>query len=594
MLVHEDERRSLKREYERSFLSFVRRAFQEIDPAPLKLAPFHEVIIEHLEAVANGEIRSLILNCPPRTGKSLICSVLYPAFIWCRSEIGPQSGPQVSFFCVSYSTTLAEELAVKMRRLVFGHWYQGIWGDRVKMVIDQASRANFSNTRGGARISSSIESGLLGRGAECHLYDDLMTVKEADSDAERLSILRAFSEGLPTRLNHPATAARILIGQRVAEDDPTNLALETWEDAVHLMFPARYEVARCCPQDRRTVEGELLWPEVWPEEEIRKVELGLAGLEKGQAGLSSYAAQAQLQQSPVARGGGVIPRTAWKIWPENPLKPEDIKRNRNGEYMVELPQVSFVLVCVDTAFSEKDTADFSAVVVLGVWSRRREEVTRERPHFLTRWGNPVDIEAEAERLSSGEEQARVVVMEAFRTRAPLHDLTLDPRTQKPRGLCERILDVCRRRRADRLLVENANRGQDVIREIEREMRVHEFGLEQFQPSLHGSKLNRMWSVQPLIQAGLVYGPANLVRTLDEHGREQVDVREFAWFQEIVNECERTPRGKQDLADCISIGLLYLRNSNFISLTPEFVKEELAHRAWKPPAFNAGKHYGVVG
>jgi hypothetical protein len=262
--------------------------------------------------------------------------------------------------------------------------------------------------------------------------------------------------------------------------------------------------------------------------------------------------------------------------------------------MVELPQVSFVLVCVDTGFSEKDTADFSAVVVLGVWSRRREEVTRERPHFLTRWGNPVDIEAEAERLSSGEEQARVVVMEAFRTRAPLHDPTPDPRTGKPRGLCERILDVCRRRRADRLLVENANRGQDVIREIEREMRVHEFGLEQFQPSLHGSKLNRMWSVQPLIQAGLVYGPANLVRTLDEHGREQVDVREFAWFQEIVNECERTPRGKQDLADCISSGLLYLRNNNFISLTPEFVKEELAHRAWRPPQFNAGKHYGVVG
>jgi hypothetical protein len=204
---------------------------------------------------------------------------------------------------VSYSATLAEELAVKMRRLVFGSWFQGLWGSRVRPVIDQASRANFANTRGGARISSSIESGLLGRGAECHLYDDLMTVKEADSDLERQSILRAFSEGLPTRLNNPTTAARILVGQRVSEDDPTNLALETWTDVVHLMFPARFEVNRCCPQDKRTYEGELLWPEVWPEVELRKVELGLSALEKGQNVLSSFAAQAQLQQAPVPRGG---------------------------------------------------------------------------------------------------------------------------------------------------------------------------------------------------------------------------------------------------------------------------------------------------
>jgi hypothetical protein len=261
--------------------------------------------------------------------------------------------------------------------------------------------------------------------------------------------------------------------------------------------------------------------------------------------------------------------------------------------MVELPPVSFVLTSVDTAFSERDTADFSAVVVLGVWSRRREEVTRERPHFLTRWGNPVDIEEERERLQDGSEMPRIIVMEAWRTRAPLLDSTIDPRNGKPRGLVERLIDTCRRRKADRLLIENANRAQDVMREIQRQVSVHDLQIELFEPAAHGSKLNRMYSVQPMISAGLVYGPANLVRTVDEFGREQVDVREFAWFNEIVNECERTPRGKQDLADATSSGLIWLRSHGFISLTPEFVKEELAHRAWKPPAFNAGKHYGVV-
>ena len=65
--IFEWERRNRRAEYESSFLAFVKRAWQELDPAPLKLAWFHEVIIEHLEMVVRGEIRSLIINAPPRT-----------------------------------------------------------------------------------------------------------------------------------------------------------------------------------------------------------------------------------------------------------------------------------------------------------------------------------------------------------------------------------------------------------------------------------------------------------------------------------------------------------------------------------------------
>jgi len=53
--------------YEQSFRAFVLRAWQEVDPTPIKLSAFHEVVIEHLEMVARGEIRSLIINAPPRT-----------------------------------------------------------------------------------------------------------------------------------------------------------------------------------------------------------------------------------------------------------------------------------------------------------------------------------------------------------------------------------------------------------------------------------------------------------------------------------------------------------------------------------------------
>ena len=590
-LIFEVDRRELKERYQESFLEFVKRAWQEIDPAPLRLAWFHEVIIEHLEAIADGNLRSLIINAPPRTGKSLLVSVMYPAWIWCRSEIAPQSGPQVAFFCVSYSATLAEELAVKMRRLVFGAWYQAVFGN-VKMLPDQSSRANFGNTTGGQRISSSIESGLLGRGGDCHVYDDLMTVKEAESDLERLSILRAFSEGLPTRITNPLTSARILVGQRVSEYDPSNLAIETWPDAVHLMFPARFEPDRCCPQDRRTFEGELLWPEVWPEAELRKVELGLAGLEKGQAGLSSYAAAAQLQQAPVPRGGGVIPRTDWKVWPEHTPEAKDIRRTKNGDFIVELPDVSFVLVAVDTAFSERDTADFSACVVLGVWSRKREDVSRASPWFGPRWGtlDTAHITASAE---TGDEQPRMILMEAWQTRAGLNVSTPDPRTGKPTGLVPRLLDTCRRRHADRIIIENANRGHDTAQELERQMRSQEFIIEMFEPTKHGSKLNRMFSVSPLFSQGLVSAPANLTRELDKFGRETVRVGEFTWVNNVIDQCTRTPRGKQDCADCVSMGLLYLRSNGFLELQDEFIKSELERKTWKPKLTPIPKEYGVT-
>jgi phage terminase large subunit-like protein len=411
-----------------------------------------------------------------------------------------------------------------------------------------------------------------------------MTVREADSDLERQTILRAMAEGLPTRLNNPTTAARILVGQRVAEDDPTNLALETWTDAVHLMLPARFEVNRCCPQDRRTYEGELLWPEVWPETELRKVELGLAALEKGQNVLSSFAAQAQLQQSPIPRGGGVIPREAWKIWPEKTPEPNEIKRTPTGEYMIALPEVSYVVVSVDTAFSERETADFSACVVLGIWSRRREEISKSGPWYGDRWGGATDPAAEASRIveEGGEEQ----------TRASLNDPTVNPQTRKAVGLVQRLLDTCRRRHANLVLIENANRGQDVMRELRRQMHSHECDVVLFEPSKHGSKLNRMHSVSPLFSSGLVYSPANLIKTFDKFGREKVDVREFQWVEEVVRQCNRTPRGKQDLADCMSSGLLWLRDNGFLELEHEFIKAELERKAWRPKPVNVAALYGV--
>ena len=92
---------------------------------------------------------------------------------------------------------------------------------------------------------------------------------------------------------------------------------------------------------------------------------------------------------------------------------------------------------------------------------------------------------------------------------------------------------------------------------------------------------------------LVYSPANLIKNFDKLGRETVDVREFQWVEEVVRQCNRTLRGKQDLADCVSSGLLWLRDNGFLELEHEFIKAELERKAWRPQPVNIGKLYGVV-
>ena len=168
---------------------------------------------------------------------------------------------------------------------------------------------------------------------------------------------------------------------------------------------------------------------------------------------------------------------------------------------------------------------------------------------------------------------------------------ISPITNKPIGLVPRLLDTCRRRQANRIILENANRGKDTADELRRQMHSHEFDVELIDPS--GSKLSRMHSVSPLFSACLVYSPANLQRVLDKDGRETVDVREFAWVAEIASQCLRTPRGKQDLADCVSMGLQWLRNAGMLELQHEFIKSELERRAWKPKPLNVGQLYGVA-
>src|SRR5262249_7630880 len=69
-------------ELEDSLLSFVEGAWPSLDPSAYQSSWAIEAVCEHLQAVTEGQIKKLLINQPPRTGKTLVASVCFPAWTW--------------------------------------------------------------------------------------------------------------------------------------------------------------------------------------------------------------------------------------------------------------------------------------------------------------------------------------------------------------------------------------------------------------------------------------------------------------------------------------------------------------------------------
>lgn len=133
----------------------------------------------------------------------------------------------------------------------------------------------------------------------CVLWDDPHSVEAAMSVAHRETALRVFQETLPTRLNSPKDSSIIIIMQRLHEEDVSGYILENDLGYVHLMLPMEYEPERKCYtsigfEDPRTEDGELLFPERFPQEVV----------DRDKKVMGSYAWAGQAQQRPAPRGDG--------------------------------------------------------------------------------------------------------------------------------------------------------------------------------------------------------------------------------------------------------------------------------------------------
>src|SRR5206468_1779471 len=134
----------------RHLRDFVRQAWAVVEPSTPFVPGWHiDAIIEHLEAATRGNIRNLLINVPPRHMKSLLVSVLWPAWEWV-------SFPQRRWLFSSYAASLSIRDSVKCRTLIESPWYQSFWGDCFSLAIDQNTKTRFDNDKSGYRIATSV------------------------------------------------------------------------------------------------------------------------------------------------------------------------------------------------------------------------------------------------------------------------------------------------------------------------------------------------------------------------------------------------------------------------------------------------------
>lgn len=316
-------------------------------------------LIAHLQAVADGQIRRLLVAFPPGSGKSTITSVLYPAWRWARQ-------PAWRVITASHAHRLAIRDALRTRRLVEGEWYRSRFAGEWMLRSDQNRGDDYENTVGGRRLAVGVGGALTGDRADEADCDDLLNAMDARSDAARRTVNDWVSWALMNRLDEPDSAPIVVIQQRLHGDDPIGHLLEMggWE---YLRLPAEFDARRrtvtCVWTDPRQVDGELLAPELHSR----------AALDEQKRVLGSAGYSCQYGQDPVDESGGMFQRAWWRFWKPDGVAAEGVARP-DGCWVgpaVPLPALERVIVTLDCAFKKLDTSDY---VALQVWGRRKANV----------------------------------------------------------------------------------------------------------------------------------------------------------------------------------------------------------------------------
>ncbi len=312
----------------------------------------HDAICAHLEAVTAGHIQFLLVTLPPRTLKSRLISVMWPAWEWLRD-------PGLQYLAVSAIDLVVFRDARRNRELILSPWYQQHFRPDWKLQSGkegQKAKGNFVNTAGGQRVSKTTGQQITGADADRIIVDDALDARHAYSDKKQLpEHIRWYDGTLTTRVNDENESAIIVTAQRLHPRDLPGHVKEL--GFVHCNLPAEYpgKITYSIPSlenyDPRTKEGELLDP----------VRLSKEVLARKRKQLGSRHFEAQYNQDPAPEGGTLFKDKFLRYWIAGGL-----------------PEFQYLIASWDCTFRRSDDSDFVVGQIWGVVAADRYLLAQRR------------------------------------------------------------------------------------------------------------------------------------------------------------------------------------------------------------------------
>jgi predicted phage terminase large subunit-like protein len=442
-----------------NFLSFCRYVWPE-----MIVGAHHKKIAAALDRVVSGECKRLMIAMPPRHGKSQMGSYLFPAYLMGKK-------PDSKLIVGSHTAELAQRFGRMIRNLVADERYKELFPDFL-LSADSKAAGRWDTSHGGEAFFIGKGGAMTGRGGNVVILDDILDEQDALSNTAMENTWEWYQSGPRQRLQ--PNGAIIVINTRWKTDDLSGRLLklqgaiksDKWEV---LEFPAILP------------SGGPLWPEYWKLEELEAV--------KHTIGLQKW--NAQWQQTPTADEGAILKREWWQRW-----KPE------------EPPLVEYIIQSYDTAYSKKETADYSVITTWGVFVPDIDS----GPNIILldvkkgRWDFP---------------ELKRIAREEYKTWNP-----------------------------DNVLIEAKATGITLQQELRR------VGIPVTMYSPGGrragqDKVSRANSIAPILESGMVWAP------------------ETEWADELIEECAAFPNGDHDdMVDSTTQALMRFRAGNFIALNTD--------------------------
>jgi predicted phage terminase large subunit-like protein len=304
-----------------SFLDFVKHVY-----TGYKVGPHHLRLAQIFEDIAAGKKKRVIVNIAPRHGKSELISYLAPA--WFLGKY-----PQKKIIMASHTADLAVNFGRRVRNLVGSESYRDVF-PQIELQADSKSASRWGTNFNGEYFAIGVGGALAGRGADLFIIDDPHSEQEAKTGRPDvfLPAWEWFQSGPLQRLM-PGGAIIVvmtrwskldLTGQIITQMDRHD-DVDRWEV---VEFPAIKD------------DGEPLWPEFWPLQEL---------LSK-KAGLDVRYWNAQYMQKPTSEEGALIKREWWEIWDKD-----------------DPPSCDFTIMALDAAQETNNRADYNALTTWGVF-----------------------------------------------------------------------------------------------------------------------------------------------------------------------------------------------------------------------------------